>query len=60
MKQHRATERNARKNRPPSETNTITITVEWCPGAGGGEIGYGGGGITVGEGGEMVWGGGGG
>ena len=36
MKQHRATERNARKNRPPSETKMMTMTVEWCPGGGGG------------------------
>ena len=52
MKQQRATERNARKNRPPSETKTTIITVEWCPGVGGG------GGITWGGGG-MWWGGGG-
>lgn len=35
MKQHRTTERNARKNGPPSETKTTTIIVEWCPEGGG-------------------------
>lgn len=62
-KQKRATERNARKNNPPSETKMKMMTV-WCPGVGGcgggGEKGWGGDGIICGGGGgKTEWGGGG-
>lgn len=32
----RAAKRNARKRKPPSETKTMIMTVEWCSGDGGG------------------------
>lgn len=52
MKLQRATERNARKNNPPSETKTMIMTLEFppegggglgmtCGGGGGGEMGLG-------------------